>query len=211
MAKILDQVQDLENEGYEFEAAEASFDLLVKKAAGLYQPRFERLSYRVNVEADARRRSRSPRRRSRSGSATRSSTPSARATARSTPSTAPCARRCSRTYPRLAEMQLVDYKVRVVNARDGHGRPRPRRHRVARRRRRLGHRRRQREHHRGELAGAGRQLRVQAVQGRGKGCGPPLILRPRRGIAAPSRARRASHVASRRLGPLREPGGLRRQ
>ena len=53
MAKILEQVQDLENEGYEFEAAEASFDLLVKKAAGLYQPKFERLAYRVNVEADA--------------------------------------------------------------------------------------------------------------------------------------------------------------
>ena len=53
MAKILDQVQDLENEGYEFEAAEASFDLLVKKAAGLYRPKFERLAYRVNVETDA--------------------------------------------------------------------------------------------------------------------------------------------------------------
>ncbi len=38
-------------QGYEFEAAEASFDLLVKKAAGLYKPRFERLAYRVNVEA----------------------------------------------------------------------------------------------------------------------------------------------------------------
>ncbi|HWG42867.1 MAG TPA: citramalate synthase, partial [Gemmataceae bacterium] len=53
MRKILTQVQDLENEGYEFEAAEASFDLLVKKAAGLYQPLFDRLSYRVNIEADA--------------------------------------------------------------------------------------------------------------------------------------------------------------
>ena len=46
-------MQDLENEGYEFEAAEASFDLLVKKAAGLYQPKFERLAYRVNIETDA--------------------------------------------------------------------------------------------------------------------------------------------------------------
>ena len=36
MRKILERVQDLENEGYEFEAAEASFDLLVKKAASLY-------------------------------------------------------------------------------------------------------------------------------------------------------------------------------
>src|SRR5438034_4126687 len=53
MAKILGQVQDLEHEGYEFEAAEASFDLLVKKAAGLYKAKFERLAYRVSVETDA--------------------------------------------------------------------------------------------------------------------------------------------------------------
>src|SRR5262249_60957634 len=51
MQKILAQVQGLENEGYEFEAAEASFDLLVQKAAGLYRPWFERLAYRVNIEA----------------------------------------------------------------------------------------------------------------------------------------------------------------
>ncbi len=50
MSKILTQVQDLENEGYEFEAAEASFDILVKKAIGQYQPWFERQHYRVNIE-----------------------------------------------------------------------------------------------------------------------------------------------------------------
>jgi hypothetical protein len=53
MSKILTQVQDLEHAGYEFEAAEASFDILVKKAMGVYQPKFERLSYRVNVEVSA--------------------------------------------------------------------------------------------------------------------------------------------------------------
>src|SRR5439155_6404583 len=52
MSKILSQVQDLEHAGYEFEAAEASFDLLVQKAAGLYRPKFERLAYRVNVETE---------------------------------------------------------------------------------------------------------------------------------------------------------------
>src|SRR5207237_6725416 len=52
MGRILNRVQDLEHEGYEFEAAEASFDLLVKKCADLYRPKFERLAYRVNVEAD---------------------------------------------------------------------------------------------------------------------------------------------------------------
>ena len=39
-----------ENNRWEFEAAEASFDLLVKKILGQYQPRFERLHYRVNIE-----------------------------------------------------------------------------------------------------------------------------------------------------------------
>ena len=63
MTKILTQVQDLENQGYEFEAAEASFDLLVRKVAKqhkpwevektlkLYKPWFERIAYRVNIEA----------------------------------------------------------------------------------------------------------------------------------------------------------------
>src|SRR5437763_15630314 len=50
MTKILGQVQDLENAGYEFEAAEASFDLLVKKTLGIYEPKFERLHYRVGTE-----------------------------------------------------------------------------------------------------------------------------------------------------------------
>ena len=34
MDKILAQVVSLENEGYQFEAAEASFDLLVRRCAG---------------------------------------------------------------------------------------------------------------------------------------------------------------------------------
>jgi 2-isopropylmalate synthase len=49
MQEILMQVQNLENVGYEFEAAEASFDLLGKKAMGQYRPWFEKLHYRVNI------------------------------------------------------------------------------------------------------------------------------------------------------------------
>ena len=37
LTKVLDRVQDLENEGYQFEAAEASFVLLVEKLAGRYR------------------------------------------------------------------------------------------------------------------------------------------------------------------------------
>ncbi|MFO0960527.1 MAG: citramalate synthase [Isosphaeraceae bacterium] len=50
LARVLDRVQDLESEGYQFEAAEASFVLLVEKLAGRYTPWFERINYRVSVE-----------------------------------------------------------------------------------------------------------------------------------------------------------------
>ncbi|MDP6381124.1 MAG: citramalate synthase, partial [Phycisphaerae bacterium] len=36
LRRVLKQVQELENEGYQFEAAEASFELLLRKAAGLH-------------------------------------------------------------------------------------------------------------------------------------------------------------------------------
>jgi 2-isopropylmalate synthase len=118
MAKILNRVQDLEHEGYEFEAAEASFDILVKKAAGLYYPKFQRLAYRVNVEVDSL------------------GTPVTEATVKvrvgeevmhtvsegDGPVNAldgALRKALQPWYPNLEAMQLVDYKVRVVNARAG--------------------------------------------------------------------------------------------
>lgn len=47
---VLRRIKELENEGYEFEAAEASFKLLVKKAMGKYTPLFSTDSFRVIVE-----------------------------------------------------------------------------------------------------------------------------------------------------------------
>jgi 2-isopropylmalate synthase len=116
MAKILGQVQDLENEGYEFEAAEASFDLLVKKAAGLYQPKFERLAYRVNIEAE------------KGGPPVTEATIKVRVNGKTEHTVSEgdgpvnaldgaLRKALLPTYPRLAEVHLVDYKVRVVNAR----------------------------------------------------------------------------------------------
>jgi 2-isopropylmalate synthase len=116
MQKILTRVQDLENEGYEFEAAEASFDLLVKKAAGLYQAFFDRSSYRVNIEAGP------------DGNAITEATIKVRVGEQEMhvvsegdgPVNAldgAMRKALLPFYPRLAEMHLVDYKVRVVNAR----------------------------------------------------------------------------------------------
>ena len=118
MSRILQQVQDLENEGYQFEAAEASFALLVKKVAGTFKPHFERLQYRVNVETEDQQ------------------DPLTEATIKlrigeqiehvvaegDGPVNAldTALRKGLQTvYPCLSEMQLVDYKVRVINSRQG--------------------------------------------------------------------------------------------
>jgi 2-isopropylmalate synthase len=118
LAKVLDRVQDLENEGYQFEAAEASFVLLVEKLAGRYLPKFEQLGYRVSVAG-------------RSGGE-----PVTEATVKlrigdvvehavsegDGPVNAldgALRKALEAHFPRLREMTLVDYKVRVINARAG--------------------------------------------------------------------------------------------
>jgi 2-isopropylmalate synthase len=115
-AKVLSRVQDLENEGYEFEAADASFDLLVMKLAGKYQPKFERLGYRVNIEAD------------------HDGVPSTEASVKVRVAghvmhtvnegdgpvnalDAALRKALAQFFPNLHRLHLVDYKVRVVNAR----------------------------------------------------------------------------------------------
>ena len=45
VGKILSEVKRLESEGYEFEAAEASFELLVRKIMGVHQPLFDLQEY----------------------------------------------------------------------------------------------------------------------------------------------------------------------
>ncbi len=118
MTKILERVQDLENEGYQFEAAEASFDLLVRKEAGAYTPKFERLQYRVNVETSAGQ-----------GTITEA-TIKLKVNDQSEHVVAEgdgpvnaldnaLRKALSSAYPNLSEMQLVDYKVRVINSAEG--------------------------------------------------------------------------------------------
>ena len=48
--QLTNQLKDLENLGYQFEAAEASFDLLIKKAFGLYEKAFTLEGFRIIVE-----------------------------------------------------------------------------------------------------------------------------------------------------------------
>jgi 2-isopropylmalate synthase len=49
---VLGEVKRLESEGYEFEAAEASFELLLRKALGKYAPLFSLLEYHCTYRRD---------------------------------------------------------------------------------------------------------------------------------------------------------------
>ncbi len=48
VSDILTKIKAAENEGYEFESAEGSFNLLIRKALGLYRPLFELKEYHCN-------------------------------------------------------------------------------------------------------------------------------------------------------------------
>ena len=45
--EVLDRVKDLENKGFQYEGADASFEILVRKAAGVYKNYFELIGFRV--------------------------------------------------------------------------------------------------------------------------------------------------------------------
>jgi 2-isopropylmalate synthase len=117
MAKILTAVQDLEYAGYEFEAAEASFDLLVKKVVGLYKPWFERQTYRVNIEQGHGEPVTEATIKLRVGDAVQHTVSEGDGPVNALDG---ALRKALVPYfPRLEEMHLADYKVRVVNAREG--------------------------------------------------------------------------------------------
>ena len=118
MKKILDRVQDLENEGYQFEAAEASFDLLIQKVAGNYSSSFRRKSYHVHVQTDGD----SPA----ITTAVLKLSVSDRDVLVAGEGDGPVnaldnalRQALVQVFPNLAQLRLVDYKVRVINSTEG--------------------------------------------------------------------------------------------
>jgi 2-isopropylmalate synthase len=120
LARVLDRVQDLENEGYQFEAAEASFVLLVERMAGRHHPSFDVGKFHVSV---------SGRPGGEHDTATEASiklTVGEAAEHTVSEGDGPVnaldgalRKALEPHFPRLQEMHLVDYKVRVINARAG--------------------------------------------------------------------------------------------
>ncbi len=116
--KILTRVQDLENEGYQFEAANASFDLLVRRIMETFRPSFELIKYHVDVE------------RRNGGELVTEATVKLKVgdeiehvvgegDGPVNALDAALRKSLERFYPELKEVHLFDYKVRVVNAKEG--------------------------------------------------------------------------------------------
>lgn len=55
LQEIVTKLKDLENQGYQFEGAEASFELFLKRALGLHKMLFELIEFRVIVEKRTRK------------------------------------------------------------------------------------------------------------------------------------------------------------
>ncbi len=117
-ARILNRVQDLENEGYQFEAAEASFVLLVEKLADRFKPSFQLLGYRVTVEHDhAGRPVTEATIKLRVGGNVEHTVSEGDGPVNALD--AALRKALDSHYPCLRTMSLVDYKVRVINERAG--------------------------------------------------------------------------------------------
>jgi 2-isopropylmalate synthase len=115
MDDILARVVAMESDGYQFEAADATFELLVRKCEDKFRPHFERLKYHVNVETNA------------DGELLTEATVKIRigdeirhevAEGDGPVNALDAAMRkaLNDTFPGLQKLHLVDYKVRVINS-----------------------------------------------------------------------------------------------
>ena len=157
-ARVVDRVKELEHRGYQFEAADGSFDLLIRKETGDYEPLFRLESWRAIVEKRADGRVETE--------ATIKIWVDGERYVRTAEGNGPVhaldralREAIGERYPHLRDIELVNFKVRILDERKGTARDHARPARRERRHRHLGLDRRVREHHRGELGGAGRLAR----------------------------------------------------
>jgi 2-isopropylmalate synthase len=115
MEKILARVVSMENAGYQFEVADGSFDLLVRRSMNTFRPHFELVKYHVNVENG------------KGGMPTTLATVKIRCGNQIRHEVAEgdgpvnaldnaMRKALNGEFPALRKMRLVDYKVRVINS-----------------------------------------------------------------------------------------------
>lgn len=119
-SEIVNKLKELENRGYQFEAAEASFELLVKQMTNRAPDFFSLEGFRVIMERDAAGQSRSEATiRVRVKDRVEHSAAEGKGPVHALD--AALRKALCEFYPEISAMQLQDYKVRVLNEKDGTG------------------------------------------------------------------------------------------
>ena len=119
LQELVDTLKDHENQGYQFEGAEGSFELLMRKAMATHKPSFQLLGYRVIVE-----------KKQEAGAPLSEATVMVKvggviehtAAVGAGPVNAldhALRKALEKFYPHLREVKLLDYKVRVLAANTG--------------------------------------------------------------------------------------------
>jgi 2-isopropylmalate synthase len=118
---LLADVKQRELEGFQFEGAEASFELMIKKALGLHKKLFELIAFRVIVErrehdeealAEATIKIRTPLGMEQTAADGNGPVDALNKALR---------KALEKFYPSLQEVELIDYKVRIINEHEGTG------------------------------------------------------------------------------------------
>jgi 2-isopropylmalate synthase len=119
--RVLDQVKEAEHRGYAFEAADASFELLVRKSAGVLPTWFELEGYRVVIERASARDRRQAQDRSEGIVRLRLGADRVVAVGEGVGPVHALDQALRRAlvevYPALKAIHLVDYKVRILDGR----------------------------------------------------------------------------------------------
>ncbi|HEV8341129.1 MAG TPA: citramalate synthase [Candidatus Binatia bacterium] len=119
--EILRRIKDLENQGYEFEAAEASFELLIQEALGRKKKNFRLVGFRA---IDEKRKEGEPPISEATIMVEVDGTMEHAAAMGNGPVNAldeALRKALTKFYPSLKEVQLLDYKVRVLSSGEGTG------------------------------------------------------------------------------------------
>lgn len=117
---VLRQLKELENRGFQFEGAEASFEILIRRAMNTLPHFFDIIKYRVIDEKD-RALSVAPMAEATVMLSVDGEIEHTAATGNGPVNALDCAVRkaLSHFYPQIKEMSLVDYKVRILSGYNG--------------------------------------------------------------------------------------------
>ncbi len=122
LAHILSELKELEQRGYQFEGAEASCELLLRKKLGLYQKFFELVGFRVIVEK------RESDEEALSEATIKLKAPDGRTEYTAAEGNGPVnaldkalRKALEKFYPQIKDVELIDYKVRTLAEHEGTG------------------------------------------------------------------------------------------